>query len=44
MPCNCGRKRQVITSAEAEEMRQQAEIEERKNLETAKAASGEHRG
>lgn len=44
MPCNCGKKRQVITSAEAEEMRLQAELEERKRVETAKASSGEHPG
>lgn len=44
MPCNCGKKRQVITSAEAEEQRQMAELEARKNAETAKAASGEHPG
>jgi hypothetical protein len=42
MPCNCGKNKVVITSAQAEEMRAQAELAARMDAETAKAASGEH--
>lgn len=42
MGCNCGKKTYNMTTAQLEEQRLQAELEQRMAEETAMASTGEH--